>query len=88
MQTEQPHYLNSDVEESNFDNLMANLFVLVTHHSLTQCENALPQIVERIHNLTQHADIECYPEQLKVLLKMQTLWRTRLFRSENAQLRH
>jgi len=75
-------------QEQSFDDLMANLFVLVTHHSLTQCEAALPQIVDRIHNLTQHADIECYPNQLKVLLKMQTLWRTKLFRSEMAHVKH
>ena len=75
-------------QEQSFDDLMANLFVLVTHHSLTQCEAALPQIVDRIHNLTQHADIECYPHQLKVLLKMQTLWRTKLFRSEMTHVKH
>ncbi len=75
-------------QEQSFDDLMANLFVLVTHHSLTQCEAALPQIVDRIHNLTQHADIECYPNQLKVLLKMQTLWRTKLFRSEMTHVKH
>lgn len=79
---------NSQSHERDFDDLMANLFALVTHHSLTQCESVLPQIVERIHGLTHHADIECYPHQLKVLLKMQTLWRTKLFRSEIAQVKH
>lgn len=84
-QSQQPY---AKPDERNFDQLMADLFVLVTHHSLTQCENALPQIVERIHGLTHHCDIECYPEQLRVLLKMQTLWRTKLFRSEVTQHRH
>ena len=78
----------SQYEEQSFDDLMASLFVLVTHHSLTQCENTLPQIVDRIHSLTHHTDIEYYPNQLKVLLKMQTLWRTKLFRSEIAQRKH
>ncbi len=72
----------------DFDDLMADLFVLVTHHSLTQCENALPKIVERIHTLTHHDDIECYPNQLKVLLKMQTLWRTKIFRTEVCRMKH
>ncbi|GAA6136692.1 hypothetical protein NBRC116583_04390 [Arenicella sp. 4NH20-0111] len=79
---------HTDLDEQDFDDLMAGLFVLVTHHSLTQCDNALPQIVDRIHLLTHHVDIECYPNQLKVLLKMQTLWRTKLFRREVSLLKH
>lgn len=84
------HYEHSqiDTNDSDFDDLVASLFVLVTHHSLTQCESVLPQILDRIHGLTHHADIECYPNQLKVLLKMQTLWRTKLFRSELAKTKH
>ena len=74
--------------ETPFDELMAELFALVTHHSLTQCENILPKIIDRIHELTHHGDIEYYPRQLSVLLKMKTLWHTRLFRSEVAQLKH
>ncbi len=80
------HTLNSD--DKTFDELMADLCVLITHHSLTHCDNALPNIIDRIHSLTHHSDIECYPHQLKVLLKMQTLWRTRLFKAEVMQLRH
>ena len=75
-------------DETSFDDLMADLFVLITHHSLTQCENALPKIIKRIHQLIHHLDIECYPQQLKVLLKMETLWRTRLFRSELMSVKH
>lgn len=86
--TEQHSINNADLDEHSFDDLMASLFVLVTHHSLTQCESALPQIVDRIHHLTNHVDIEYYPNQLKVLLKMNTLWRTKLFRSEVSQLQH
>ncbi|MCH2191176.1 MAG: hypothetical protein MK188_09655 [Gammaproteobacteria bacterium] len=74
--------------EAPFDELMAELFTLITHHSLTQCENTLPKIIDRIHDLTQHDEIEYYPQQLNVLLKMKTLWHTRLFRSELAQLKH
>ena len=74
--------------EAPFDDLMAELFTLITHHSLTQCENTLPKIIDRIHELTQHDDIEYYPRQLNVLLKMKTLWHTHLFRSEVAQLKH
>ena len=75
-------------DERSFDDLTADLFVLITHHSLTQCENALPKIIKRIHQLINHLDIECYPNQLKVLLKMETLWRTRLFRSEIMSVKH
>lgn len=88
MQTTIQNTNTHDIEEADFDDMMANLFVLVTHHSLTQCDSALPKIVEHIHYLVQHADIECYPQQLKVLLKMQNLWRTKLFRIETAQVRH
>lgn len=75
-------------DEANFDDLMADLFVIVTHHSLTQCQSVLPRIVDRIHALTHHAEIDCYPKQLQVLLKMQSLWRTRLFKAELSQVRH
>ena len=79
---------DSAADEAGFDDLMADLFVIVTHYSLTQCQSVLPRIVDRIHALTHHAEIEYYPNQLKVLLKMQSLWRTRLFKSELAQVRH
>lgn len=75
-------------EDESFDDLMADLFVLVTHHSLTQCDSALPKIIKRIRQLTHHLDIECYPRQFKVLLKMESLWRTRLFRSELVKVKH
>lgn len=88
MQLNSTNNLNNDLDEPTFDDLMANLCVLITHHSLTQCNNALPRIVEQIHLLTHHADMECYPNQLKVLLKMQTLWRTKLFRNQVSQLKH
>ncbi len=78
----------SEVEEPAFDRPMSDLLVLITHHSLTCCENALPNIIDRIDCLTQHIDIECYPEQLSVLLKMQRLWQTKLFRNEVSVLRH
>lgn len=88
MQISQVGHHSGDVDDNNFDDLVASLFVLITHHSLTKCESALPQILDRIHELTQHADIECYPEQLRVLLKMQALWRTHLFRAEINGIRH
>ncbi len=88
MQLNPTPLFNDELEEPTFDNLMANLCVLITHHSLTQCNNALPKIVELIHSLTHHGDIECYPNQLKVLIKMQTLWRTKLFRNQISTLKH
>lgn len=88
MNSKQSNAFCVEKDRGSFDDLMASLFVLVTHHSLTQCEKALPEIVERIEYLTHHSEIECYPNQLKVLLKMQTLWRTRLFRREVSTLRH
>lgn len=83
-----PCAAGAEIDEPAFDDLMANLCVLITHHSLTQCHNSLPKIVEQIHRLTQHADIEHYPNQFKVLLKMQTLWRTRLFHDQVSQVQH
>ena len=74
--------------EGSFDDLMASLFVLVTHHSLTQCKGALSPIVERLNMLCRHSEIEHYPEQLKVLAKMRQLWRTKLFNAENSGLKH
>jgi hypothetical protein len=76
------HQSKVAVSEASFDDLMANLFVLVTHHSLTQSQASLSPIVERLNVLCQHSEIEHYPEQLKVLAKMRHLWRTRLFNIE------
>ncbi|MFT4635728.1 MAG: hypothetical protein ACI854_000243 [Arenicella sp.] len=74
--------------EASFDVLMASLFVLVTHHSLTQCQNSLRPIVEQLNSLCQHSEIEYYPNQLKVLAKMRQLWQTKLFDAEFDGLRH
>lgn len=88
-QTSKPaHTEEHDAQEPRFDDLMAGLFVLVTHHSLTQCEAALPEIVNKLHQLCHHSEIELYPNQMKVLVKMQQLWRTRLFKSQNQTMRH
>jgi hypothetical protein len=74
--------------ETSFDDLMANLFVLVTHHSLTQCQASLRPIVERLNLLCQHSEIEYYPNQLRVLDKMRQLWRTRLLDIELSTVTH
>jgi len=85
-QTPKPedHY----AQEAPSDDLIASLFVLVTHHSLTQCEASVPVIVDRIHELCHHSEIELYPNQMKVLSKMLQLWRTRLFRAQNRGFTH
>jgi len=75
-------------DDGSFDDLMASLFVLVTHHSLTQCEASLKPIVERLNKLCQHSEIEHYPNQMKVLSKMRQLWRTRLFDAQYSGLKH
>jgi hypothetical protein len=82
------HQSKVTASEGSFDDLMASLFVLVTHHSLTQCQASLSPIVERLNLLCQHSEIEHYPEQLRVLAKMRQLWRTRLFDTECSETRH
>ncbi|MGK0374522.1 MAG: hypothetical protein ACJA2E_000991 [Arenicella sp.] len=77
-----------EINEISYDNLMANLFVLVTHHSLTQCQASLMPIVERLNLLCQHSEIEHYPNQLRVLNKMRQLWRTKLFDAELSDVKH
>lgn len=72
--------------EDPFDDLMASLLVLVTHHSLSQCSASLSPIVERLNKLCCHSEVEHYPEQLRVLGKMRQLWRTRLFEIEQTEL--
>lgn len=75
-------------EESSFDELMANLFVLLTHHSLTQCEGSLMPIVERLDALCIHSEIELYPNQYRTLAKMRQLWRTKLFKTQRHTFAH
>ena len=65
--------------DDSFDRLMANLLVLTTHHSLTQCNQSLPSLVDTLKTLCAHSDLEHYPEQRQVLAKMRQLWETRLF---------
>jgi hypothetical protein len=77
-----------EINETSYDDLMANLFVLVTHHSLTQCQASLMPIVERLNLLCQHSEIEHYPNQLRVLNKMRQLWRTKLFDAELSDVKH
>ena len=74
--------------ESSFDDLMASLFVLVTHHSLTQCEASLTPIVDRLNILCRHSEIEHYPHQLRVLAKMRQLWSTKLFNVSYSEHKH
>lgn len=83
-----PHQTSAETIDRDFDELMASLFVLVTHHSLTQCQASLAPIVERLNELCRHPDIELYPNQLKVLAKMRRLWRAHLFNQENQNYQH
>jgi len=74
--------------DDSYDDLIASLFVLVTHHSLTQCEASIEPIVTRLNLLCEHGDIEHYPNQRQVLLKMRQLWRTKLFKSQLSSTIH
>ena len=71
--------IQTKIEDCDFDELMASLFVLVTHHSLTNHGCTLSAIVEHLDELCRHPDIELYPKQLRVLIKMRQLWLTHLF---------
>ena len=80
----------SKVTEESFDELMASLFVLITHHSMNQCEASVVSIVDSLNKLCEHSEIEYYPEQFKVFSKMKQLWNIKLFETQqfksNAQL--
>ena len=65
--------------ERNLDELMSSLFVQLTHHSITNCPNCAPTIVNLLKQLAGHSEIEFFPQQQKVIIKMQHLWQTRLF---------
>jgi len=71
-----------------FDDLMANLFVLITHYSLKQDDSILSAIIGHLDALCEHDEIEFYPNQLLVLTKMRRLWRTRLFNIEINETHH
>jgi hypothetical protein len=73
----------TDGGEGSFDDLMASLFMLLTHHDLTQSESSLRPIVERLNRLCRHSEIEHYPNQLRVLAKMRQIWLTKLFSVEH-----
>lgn len=88
MKLDNKHSAINTTQEASFDELMANLFVLITHHSLTQCQKAIPIIVERLEILCRHSEIEYYPHQLTVLAKMHRLWRTQLFKLQTEKIVH
>ena len=65
--------------ERNLDELMSSLFVQLTHHSITNCPGCAPTIVDLLKQLAAHSELEFFPQQQKVIIKMQHLWKTRLF---------
>lgn len=67
--------------EPSYDDLMANLFALITHHSLTQCQSTLQPIIDCLNALIDQPETEYYPNQRAVFCKMRTLWTTQLFKS-------
>lgn len=74
--------------ESSFDDLMANLLLLVSHQTLAPCSLSLPSIVERLQELCAHSELEHYPRQMRVLIKMQQFWETKLFNLRLESTRH
>jgi len=79
---------NQSHKEVTFDDLMASLFVLVTHYSMNQSESVLKVIVDRLDSICHHPEVELYPNQLVVLAKMRRLWQTKLFDMEICQVSH
>jgi len=73
---------------NDYDDLMASLFVLITHHSLNSCGNSLSIIVERLNQISAHPEIELYPNQKLVIAKMHNLWRAKLFSHQNRNRLH
>ncbi len=60
--------------ETDFDAAMAALLTLITHHSLTQCPGATAPIIQRLENLLQNPEIDFFPQQRDVVVKMHRLW--------------
>ncbi|MBX2847186.1 MAG: hypothetical protein KTR16_02610 [Acidiferrobacterales bacterium] len=75
-------------KEVSFDDLMASLFVLITHYSLNNNDTTLSVIVDRLEVICKHSEIELYPNQLVVLGKMRQLWRTKLFNVQISEVHH
>ena len=79
---------NTSAHEATYDDLMASLFVLITHYSLSQCESTLKVIVDRLDTLCDHSEIEFYPNQFTVITKMKRVWQTKLFDAAISQSLH
>lgn len=80
--------IDASDSQTSYDSLIAALFVLLTHHGLTQSEDSANAIVARLNSLCEHTDIEYYPNQQRVFLKMRKLWRIKQFRSELTEMLH
>ena len=66
----------------DYDDLMASLFVLITHYSVAECGDTLPKIVKRLAQLSTHPDIDVFPNQRMAIAKMHNIWKAKLFNHE------
>ena len=71
-------YAQTATSNAEFDDALSRLLILITHHSLKQEHATLASIVESVDGLLQHPDIEFFPQQQEVLIKMRKLWLMRL----------
>ncbi|MEM7360165.1 MAG: hypothetical protein AAF431_13775 [Pseudomonadota bacterium] len=74
--------------QNSYDQLIASLFVLLTHHSLTHSDDSADAIVSKLNILCEHSDIEYYPDQHRVFLKMRKLWRIKQFKAGLSEMLH
>ena len=71
--------INSDAE---FDDLIASLFVLITHFSINNNGETLVKIVTRLSQLSEHPHVDLFPIQQMAIAKMQNIWKAKLFNYE------
>ena len=70
----------------DYDDLMASLFVLITHYSVVECGDTLLKIVKRIVQLSKHPDIDVFPNQRMAIAKMHNIWKAKLFNHETQSM--
>ena len=66
---------NTNSQSLELDKMIANLMVLISHHSFTQCNFCLEDIIVKLDKILQHNEIKRFPQQLFAFTRMNQLWR-------------
>lgn len=75
-------------KESGFDQTLAELLLLITHHGISENQAVLESIIDRLDALCKQSELEFFPQQQLVIHKIRKLWQLKLLHSAADNIRH